>query len=84
MNKQLLINFGIFNLKFVCFYLKGGLQRCDWTDISSDVLPYSELIYGIKKNLWKKVEILLFRTILNLQIIIILLQYIKIFVKLKL
>ncbi|XP_029664757.1 angiotensin-converting enzyme-related protein-like isoform X2 [Formica exsecta] len=35
-------------------YLLGGLQRCDWTDISSDVLPYSELIYGIKKNLWKK------------------------------
>ncbi|KAL6425876.1 hypothetical protein ACFW04_008893 [Cataglyphis niger] len=35
-------------------YLLGGLHRCDWTDISSDVLPYSELIYDIKKNLWKK------------------------------
>lgn len=79
-----LINFGIFNFEFVCFYLKGGLHRCDWTDISSDVLPYSELIYDIKKNLWKKVEILLFRTILNLQIIIILLQYIKLFVEWKL
>ncbi|XP_029161512.1 angiotensin-converting enzyme-like [Nylanderia fulva] len=35
-------------------YLLGGLQRYDWTDISSDVLPHSELIYDIKKNLWKK------------------------------
>lgn len=31
-----------------------GLQRYDWADISSDVLPHSELIYDIKKNLWKK------------------------------
>lgn len=35
-------------------YLLGGLQKYDWTDVSSDVLPYSELIYDIKKNLWTK------------------------------
>ncbi|KAL0108223.1 hypothetical protein PUN28_015047 [Cardiocondyla obscurior] len=35
-------------------YLLGSLQGYDWTDISSDVLPYSELIYDLKKNLWKK------------------------------
>ena len=35
-------------------YLLGGLQRHDWTDISSDVLPHSELIYDIKKNLWEQ------------------------------
>ncbi|XP_072756511.1 angiotensin-converting enzyme isoform X2 [Anoplolepis gracilipes] len=35
-------------------YLLGNLQGYDWTDISSDVLPYAELIYGIKNNLWKK------------------------------
>ncbi|XP_025987532.2 angiotensin-converting enzyme 2 isoform X2 [Solenopsis invicta] len=35
-------------------YLLGSLQGYDWTDLSSDVLPYSELIYDIKKNLWKK------------------------------
>lgn len=35
-------------------HLLGGLQRYDWTDVSSDVLPHSELIYDIKKNLWTK------------------------------
>ncbi|KAH0950931.1 hypothetical protein HN011_003249 [Eciton burchellii] len=35
-------------------YLLGSLQGHDWSDISSDILPYSDLIYGIKKNLWKK------------------------------
>nr|XP_012222251.1 PREDICTED: angiotensin-converting enzyme-like isoform X2 [Linepithema humile] len=35
-------------------YLLGNLQGYDWTDIPSDVLPYSELIYDIKRNLWKK------------------------------
>ncbi|XP_011864339.1 PREDICTED: angiotensin-converting enzyme-like isoform X2 [Vollenhovia emeryi] len=35
-------------------YLLGSLQGYDWTDISSDVLPNSELIYNLKKNLWGK------------------------------
>ncbi|RLU24452.1 hypothetical protein DMN91_002541 [Ooceraea biroi] len=35
-------------------HLLGSLRGYDWTDISSDALPYSDLIYGIKKNLWKK------------------------------
>lgn len=43
---------------FNCIYLKGNLQGYDWTDVPSDVLPYSELIYDIKKNLWIKVKII--------------------------
>ncbi|XP_071647514.1 angiotensin-converting enzyme isoform X1 [Temnothorax longispinosus] len=35
-------------------YLLGSLQGHDWTDISSDALPYSELIYDLKRNLWRK------------------------------
>ncbi|XP_012521401.1 angiotensin-converting enzyme 2 [Monomorium pharaonis] len=35
-------------------YLLGSLQGYEWTDISSDILPHSELIYDLKKNLWKK------------------------------
>ncbi|XP_011646803.1 angiotensin-converting enzyme-like isoform X2 [Pogonomyrmex barbatus] len=35
-------------------YLLGSLQGYDWMDISSDALPYSELIYDLKKNLWRK------------------------------
>ncbi|XP_011703088.1 PREDICTED: angiotensin-converting enzyme 2-like [Wasmannia auropunctata] len=35
-------------------YLLGSLQGFDWTDISSDALPYSESIYDVKKNLWRK------------------------------
>ncbi|XP_018307844.1 angiotensin-converting enzyme [Mycetomoellerius zeteki] len=35
-------------------YLLDSLQGYDWTDISSDALPYSELIYNLKKNLWRK------------------------------
>lgn len=48
----------ILQLEFVLVsFEKGSLQGYDWMDISSDTLPYSELIYDIKKNLWKKVEI---------------------------
>ncbi|KAG5326635.1 ACE enzyme, partial [Pseudoatta argentina] len=35
-------------------YLLDSLQGYDWADVSSDALPYSELIYDLKKNLWKK------------------------------
>ncbi|XP_077255351.1 angiotensin-converting enzyme isoform X2 [Temnothorax americanus] len=35
-------------------YLLGSLQGHDWTDVSSDALPYSELIYDLKRNLWRK------------------------------
>ncbi|XP_066600363.1 angiotensin-converting enzyme-like [Prorops nasuta] len=33
-------------------YLLGSLQGYDWTNI--DITPYSNLIYGIRKNLWKQ------------------------------
>ncbi|XP_014475426.1 PREDICTED: angiotensin-converting enzyme-like [Dinoponera quadriceps] len=35
-------------------HLLGSLQGYDWTDLPSDTLPHSNLIYGVKKNLWKK------------------------------
>ncbi|XP_012062567.1 PREDICTED: angiotensin-converting enzyme 2-like [Atta cephalotes] len=35
-------------------YLFDSLQGYDWADVSSDALPYSESIYDLKKNLWKK------------------------------
>ncbi|XP_020295000.1 angiotensin-converting enzyme-like isoform X2 [Pseudomyrmex gracilis] len=35
-------------------YLLGSLQGYDWLDVSPDLLHTSELIYDIKRNLWKK------------------------------
>ncbi|XP_050574084.1 angiotensin-converting enzyme-like [Bombus affinis] len=35
-------------------YLLGTLQGNDWIPISVDVTPYPDLMYNIKKNLWKK------------------------------
>ncbi|KOC69979.1 Angiotensin-converting enzyme [Habropoda laboriosa] len=35
-------------------YLLGSLQGSDWTPISVDVTPYPDLMYSIKKNLWKR------------------------------
>nr|XP_034173869.1 angiotensin-converting enzyme-like [Osmia lignaria]XP_034173870.1 angiotensin-converting enzyme-like [Osmia lignaria] len=35
-------------------YLSGSLQGNDWTSISVDVTPYPDIMYNIKKNLWKR------------------------------
>lgn len=35
-------------------YLLGTLQGTDWIPISIHVTPYPDLIYNIKKNLWKR------------------------------
>ncbi|XP_032684214.1 angiotensin-converting enzyme 2-like isoform X2 [Odontomachus brunneus] len=35
-------------------YLLGSLQGHDWADLPSDLLPNSNLIYDVKKNLWKE------------------------------
>ncbi|XP_076246342.1 angiotensin-converting enzyme [Calliopsis andreniformis] len=35
-------------------YLLGSLQGNDWTTISVDAVPYPDITYNIKKNLWKK------------------------------
>jgi len=35
-------------------HLLGSLHVHDWSGIASDILPYSDLIYGIKRNLRKK------------------------------
>jgi len=35
-------------------HLLGSLHEHDWSDIASDVSPYSDLIYGIKRNLRTK------------------------------
>ncbi|CAL7934213.1 unnamed protein product [Xylocopa violacea] len=38
----------------IAAYLLGTLQGSDWTPIAVDVAPYPDLMYNIKKNLWKK------------------------------
>lgn len=35
-------------------FLLGTLQGNDWIPISVDITPYPDLMYNIKKNLWKK------------------------------
>nr|XP_003703938.1 PREDICTED: angiotensin-converting enzyme-like [Megachile rotundata]XP_012142021.1 PREDICTED: angiotensin-converting enzyme-like [Megachile rotundata]XP_012142022.1 PREDICTED: angiotensin-converting enzyme-like [Megachile rotundata] len=35
-------------------YLFGSLEGNDWTPISVDITPYPDIMYSIKKNLWKR------------------------------
>ncbi|XP_015430692.1 PREDICTED: angiotensin-converting enzyme-like [Dufourea novaeangliae] len=35
-------------------YLLGSLQGSDWTPLSVDTSPYPDLMYNIKKNLWRR------------------------------
>ncbi|XP_076766424.1 angiotensin-converting enzyme [Xylocopa sonorina] len=38
----------------IAAYLLGSLQGSDWTPIAVDVTPHPDLMYNVKKNLWKK------------------------------
>lgn len=38
------------------YFVAGSLEGNDWTAVSADATPYPDLMYDIKKNLWKRVK----------------------------